>query len=816
MNIEKLDNKRLNKAFETCGIHKVQIIDKTHGFLYIDTTKQNIPNVGKRYFVCVSSKDAPDNYSTKLNADLFGKALLASWSRYASAVVEEEKEMLEIEEDKQPPAPPVQPTPSPPKLATQPTPSPPLITATAVVTPEQLKDDDDLLSFFRSIVNPSYLEKADLFRPEVTGKDLRDKIKLFAKSISTESLVKHYESFYGSAPVQYKVKDISVLEPCPLLHKKYGIPMNVPAMREVAAALLNLAEDVPEVLQLQKHGGSKGYGKRLVAIVPSMDASRLYYNAKRWMEEIVNFATADEADMSSYDTVQVLVRVLCSLDADAFNAVASAMPQLDHAKVKLNAELQQAMMFDVHVNFSQMRTIKKYLCHANIDMLQPESVMRGLLVEDFIKPIPIEFREGKGKRRRVCWSIPIDELLVFNTNKHLEANTFDHDKLTRAHVILVGDHDQGAFRMMATLLLITRPGRRRRPNSPVNCCVETKLALEVDGLCAYIQCLKDTYQILKETIATPINDALRRIKLAGKVTIYRDTLDKNKTKICFGNTHTHNVVLGYAEVDIFVTGDLAFYSMVLGKESMAGHWCWRCKLTKKQWTSNTDVCIGVPWTVEGLRRHYAKIQAGTIDKSKSNLVKGVTEEPLFDALVANYLVPSLHSNELFINHPINKGLMVWIYHRIERIPMEVIVARMAYVDSIIKGQDLTASIVEANASISTLEAEREAIGHPVKRRGRAEEYRDEQHRLDYSENAIQLVHAKERVKELNKDLAAIKRETKSAKRELTKKEKDKKLSGALTQEIRQRVEQMLQDMFNILQSAYHGGCLLYTSDAADE
>jgi len=117
MNIEKLDNKRLNKALEMCGIYKVKIIDKTHGFLYIDINKRNIDKVGKRWFVCASSEQKPDVYSTKLSPDLFGKVLLASWNRYTSAVLDDNEEGLlatETEHEEQSQAA-VQPTVSPPQ-----------------------------------------------------------------------------------------------------------------------------------------------------------------------------------------------------------------------------------------------------------------------------------------------------------------------------------------------------------------------------------------------------------------------------------------------------------------------------------------------------------------------------------------------------------------------------------------------------------------------------------------------------------------------------------------------------------------------------
>ena len=87
--------------------------------------------------------------------------------------------------------------------------------------------------------------------------------------------------------------------------------------------------------------------------------------------------------------------------------------------------------------------------------------MRELEVAEFVRPIPIEFREGKGNRKRVAWHIPPDDLLVWNTKQKLKANAVDFNNLDKAHIILVGDHGQGAFRMMVTLLLITKPVCRR-------------------------------------------------------------------------------------------------------------------------------------------------------------------------------------------------------------------------------------------------------------------------------------------------------------------------------------------------------------------
>jgi len=234
--------------------------------------------------------------------------------------------------------------------------------------------------------------------------------------------------------------------------------------------------------------------------------------------------------------------------------------------------------------------------------------------------------------------------------------------------------------MMATLLLITRKDRRRgnwRRTSTVNEYIGAKLALEVDGLCGYVQCQKDTYQVLQETIAAPINDALLRIQQAKQVTTCKDLTDvdddgKPRIKLCWGNIHTHADVLASADVELFMTGDLAFYAMMLGKEHMAPHWCWRCPMSKAEWTSMEGPRVHDDWTIESMSCHLAKLQSGDLRKDKSEQQRGIKDASLTCIPPRNVIVPPLHANELFVNHPINKGFMVWAHCRIEQLPLELI------------------------------------------------------------------------------------------------------------------------------------------------
>jgi len=307
----------------------------------------------------------------------------------------------------------------------------------------------------------------------------------FAKQLKVNSHTERCERFYDK-PKQCTFKDITTLEPCPLLHTKCNIPMSAPAMTEVATAVINLADQVPELLQLPKFGGGKGHGKRIITITPSADKRRLHCNAKRWMEDVMSAASAsaDESTaMDSYDIVSVLIRALLTFDPLVVNDIASMVPESSLTKVKLDPEVQQAMMHAANLGWSQLRTIKSHLCFANMDAFQPEPVIRALQVP---------FCEGKGNRKRVAWTVPCDDLLRFNANQCLNADSFSFDKLDKAHVILVGDHGQGALRLMVSLLLITRKDRRsQRRHGAVNECIGTELALEVDGLCGYVQCLKD-------------------------------------------------------------------------------------------------------------------------------------------------------------------------------------------------------------------------------------------------------------------------------------------------------------------------------------
>ena len=761
-----------------------------HGDIRIQIIQRNVTVEGnaktqKRWFICTSTPSRPERDSQHKAS--FATVIQEAWNQFHQQAGEEDKlessttTMTTTREQPQQNTPRPQPEETP--LATRTSTATPTL---PVDSPQVLKDNSDLMEFFGSITSAEYLHK-DLFLPSVSSVGLRSKLKSFGMMLAANDHHKTHTSFHD-APETCADKDITTVEPDPCLTKRFGIPMSVPAMSEAAQAIANLSESVPEMSQLPKHGGSKGAGKRIVTMVPSVDKKRLHHNAKQWMQGIIDNATIDN-EITSCDIIQVLIRVLHAFDPIAAEDTAESLSsdgdaESSRSKCKLDPQLQQAMMFSAGLNLTQMRTIKSYLCFSNLDMLQPEYVMNALQVQDFVKPTALEFRDGK-TRKRTAWQIPINEMLEWNVNKALEAKSFSFNDLTKAHVILVGDHGQGAFRMMATLLLTTRDRRQPR-NSTENPCLGSKLALEVDGLCGCVQCQKDAHQVLKETLATPINSSLECIKNQKEVTMCQDA--DGSVKMCWGKPTAEKVVLATAPVELFMTGDLAFYATALGKEHMAPHWCWRCMSTKKEWSpDNKDDFdphpLGEPWTIEKLQSRFAQLESGELDASKPEQQRGVTQLPLFPAIpVSNILVPPLHNNELFINHPI-KQLLLWINHRIEQTPLNLVNARTKHVDLALERESAKSNLEAAELSKAFRMAERKAL-RPKKRKGECH-FKDNDHRLDCEANETILAQVQARIKECRKQVSSLSAKLKEAAKDVKAIEKNRK---ALSQVVRQRVE----------------------------
>ena len=82
------------------------------------------------------------------------------------------------------------------------------------------------------------------------------------------------------------------------------------------------------------------------------------------------------------------------------------------------------------------------------------------------------------------------------------------------------------------------------------------------------------------------------------------------------------------KIKIVISGDLAFYSTMLGKPGMDSKWCHLCNLGAAQW-SNPKTCKGVLWNRENMNAILEQINDDS-RKMKPNERKGIKFKPILE------------------------------------------------------------------------------------------------------------------------------------------------------------------------------------------
>ena len=95
-----------------------------------------------------------------------------------------------------------------------------------------------------------------------------------------------------------------------------------------------------------------------------------------------------------------------------------------------------------------------------------------------------------------------------------------------------------------------------------------------------------------------------------------------------------NVTPGHISItEVFVTGDLAFQAMALGKESMAGHHCMQCKASRQQFTDSCEL-----WNMKELMRC-----GEDAERKKRRSIARCKKKPWWPFIpLSNYMIPLLH------------------------------------------------------------------------------------------------------------------------------------------------------------------------------
>ena len=234
--------------------------------------------------------------------------------------------------------------------------------------------------------------------------------------------------------------------------------------------------------------------------------------------------------------------------------------------------------------------------------------------------------------------------------------------------VLGGDHGQGAFRMVVKLIYRYQNGEK----------TSTEYGL------GDIECKKDTATLLKDTIIPVLEPCFKKIikykygyyneiVYDGEIKVYEDVKDKQHEfkKISVDLTEDYRkegLLKQVIPFHCFVSGNLAFYAMLLRMENHEGAWCIYCTLSKQEWTKCSDVPLKER-ILEFNKNITSKFLGGHAEKGKG--VSGVVESLLLGYIEPRrYILPVLHIKIGIINKIVSE-MITTLEYLFEPVPKEV-------------------------------------------------------------------------------------------------------------------------------------------------
>jgi hypothetical protein len=224
-------------------------------------------------------------------------------------------------------------------------------------------------------------------------------------------------------------------------------------------------------------------------------------------------------------------------------------------------------------------------------------------------------------------------------------------------VVFGGDHGARHFRAVVQLIF------RYKSNSEVPTCSVT---LQV----GHFHAAKDTCEVIEKTIAKQLNEGLRRI--VNKFALI-DSVEHSDPTVIFSdempvaniiNNGTHKKCV-FFEVRAFASGDVAFYSTILGKPNMSPCWCSWCMLSKQSRNSEGHT-PGEKQTIEKVHQIRHNVKFCGLKEEPCNIM-GCTKVPLIDSVpIENYILSILHII-IGVGNSVLGVFYEWIEWRVEKL-----------------------------------------------------------------------------------------------------------------------------------------------------
>jgi hypothetical protein len=298
-------------------------------------------------------------------------------------------------------------------------------------------------------------------------------------------------------------------------------------------------------VELEAHNGQK----QLLVMVPQCQEGGLDESERRthWLSDIFKHT------MSSVSKGATAVgRLIGRQHTNEFLLAGKLELGLEQSKV-MDTYQCEAMIQDANLSFKRFVNVRKHVTHASgpaFKMVYLQADKRKLEMGARVSPEPtfgIYNDEDKNGEVEKCnhYSTNICEELTYATESHmLESTEPTNPRIAvfpqRELQVVVGlDHGQGALSRFAKFLLTPPELRKQMGNLSYGC--------PIVKIC-HVKCRTDSYRIIKNTVATHLNETMKTLKESKVVTIsdllmtkVQAVLVPQKAAICSRSQQVHCV-----------------------------------------------------------------------------------------------------------------------------------------------------------------------------------------------------------------------------------------------------------------------------------
>jgi len=223
----------------------------------------------------------------------------------------------------------------------------------------------------------------------------------------------------------------------------------------------------------------------------------------------------------------------------------------------------------------------------------------------------------------------------------------------RVTTVWGGDHGGDAFQFGATVKVHFNDGTE---------------PFEFEMSACEIVCRTDCAELLEKTIVDGLTLGLEKIA-ESKLNIFLD--EEKKIQCSYGEKpvtiQDENIKI-LNKVFMYLTGDLAFFAMALGRESMSGHWCFLCKMCRSLF-SKLDQHAEM-WTMAELLKVADEVNGG---KAKF----GVKKKAWWPFIpLENYMIPLLHVL-IGLGNDLLDSFLDWVNEELECLDNQEILTKRA-------------------------------------------------------------------------------------------------------------------------------------------